>query len=140
MTSRVSLLAELPSWVHMHVAGRADLPHLLREARLCVIPRPITAYTNIVVPVKMWDYLSFGKPIVATGTHETGAVLRESGAAIVTGDSPEALADGMVALLLDKARAEDLARRARTVAESHDATWDARASTVLVALGIHSVT
>jgi glycosyltransferase involved in cell wall biosynthesis len=133
-------LVELPQWVQMHEAGRTDLPGLLREARLCVIPRPITEYTNMVVPVKLWDYLSFGKPIVATGTRETEAVLRATGAAIVTGDSPEALAEGMLVLLQDKARAEELARHARAFAESPVATWDARASTVLATLGMEPVT
>jgi glycosyltransferase involved in cell wall biosynthesis len=131
---RGKVLSETPGWLEMHHAGRDQIPELVRGARVCVIPRPITEYTNLAVPVKLWDYLSYGKPVVATATTETKAVLDESEAGIVTGDQPEALAAGIVTLLRDETRAGLLARRARAFALSPGATWDARAGTVVSAL------
>jgi glycosyltransferase involved in cell wall biosynthesis len=127
-------LAELPDWVELRQAARNALPDLLREARLCVIPRPITEYTDLAIPVKLLDYLSYGKPVVATAARETRAVLEASGAGILTGDSPAELAEGIRALLEDEDRAREMGRRARGFASSRDVTWDARARTVLSSL------
>ena len=129
-------LARLPNWVDLRQAGRAELPDLLREARMCVIPRPITEYTNLAVPVKLFDYLSMGKPIVATDTLETRALIEASGAGTVTPDTAEGLAGGILPILADERLARHFAKNARQYACSPEATWDARARTVLVTLGL----
>ncbi len=110
------------------------MPELLRPTRLCVIPRPITEYTDLAVPVKLWDYMSLGKPIVATATTETRAILTASGAGLVTGDSSSEIAGGLVTLLEDSDLARALGLRGRSFAVLNSSTWDARAQTVLSAL------
>jgi hypothetical protein len=91
-------LAVLPPYVEFHQASRDELPDLLADARACVIPRRISAYASMVLPVKMWDYLSFGKPIVATSPTEADQILCQSGAAVLTSDTPEGLAEVLRAL------------------------------------------
>jgi len=127
-------MARLPDWVEILQAGRAELPDLLRDARVCVIPRPITAYTNLAVPLKLWDYLSMGKPVVATNATETAGIVAASGGGIVTPGTPEGLAAGLLEVLSDESLAAAMAARARAFACSPDATWDARAATVLGAM------
>ena len=61
-------------------AARAELPGLLAPARVCVLPLPINDYTNLAVAVRLLEYLGFGKPIVATDTTETRAILAAAGA------------------------------------------------------------
>ena len=124
-------LTQLPDWVQIRQAGRAELPALLKDARLCVIPRPITEYTNLAVPLKLWDYLSMGKPVVATNATETAKILSASGGGIVTPDTAEGLAAGLSKLLLDEKLATEMAVRARAFACSPDSTWDARAARIL---------
>jgi glycosyltransferase involved in cell wall biosynthesis len=132
--AQAARLAPLPDWVELRQAGRDEVPELLRPARLCVIPRPITEYTDLAVPVKLWDYMSLGKPIVATATAETRAVLLASGAGLVTGDLPTEIAEGLLTLLRDADQATDLGARGRRFALLDTSTWDARAQTVLAAL------
>lgn len=127
-------LAHLPEWVEIRQAGRAELPALLKDARLCVIPRPITDYTNLAVPLKLWDYLSMGKPVVATEATETAKIISASGGGIVTSDTPEGMAVGLLKLLEDEKLATEMAVRARAFACSPSATWDARAATILQAM------
>jgi glycosyltransferase involved in cell wall biosynthesis len=124
-------LARLPDWVETRQAGRAEIPDLVKDARLFVIPRPITTYTDLAIPLKLWDYLSMGKPIVATEAVETAKILSASGGGIVTPATPRGLADGLLELLRDQELANAMASRARAFACSPANTWDARAATII---------
>ena len=128
----------LPPYVESRQSGRSGLAELLAEARVCVIPRPITAYSDLAVPVKLVDYLSLGKPVVATAAAETEAILKTSGAGIATPDTPAGLAEGLLAVISNDDLARRLSANARAYACSPEATWDARAVTVLAALGLVS--
>ncbi|MGH2455815.1 MAG: glycosyltransferase [Candidatus Limnocylindria bacterium] len=128
--------APLPEWVDVRQANREGLERLLAPARACVIPRPINAYTDLVRPVKISDYLAFGKPILATATAETRAMLEPSGAALFVADSPSAIAAGLVRLLVEPELAETLASQARALATAESMTWDHRAGVILGALGL----
>ena len=128
--------AELPPYVELRPSARDGLAGLLADARVCVIPRPINPYSNLAMPIKLWDYLSLGKPIVATAATETAGILAASGAGIATPDTPEGLAGGLLQVLADAGLARRLAANARTFAMSTEATWDARALTVLRTLDV----
>ena len=69
------------------------------------------------LPMKVFDYLAAGRPIVATDcpTHRT--VLDESRARLVE-PAPEAMAASIVELLLDPDQAAGIARAARHYAQS----------------------
>ena len=121
---------ELPDFATTHRSARDGLAELLAPARVCVIPRPINPYSNLAVPVKLWDYLSFGKPIVATAATETVAILAASSAGIATPDTPDDLAAGLLRVLADEGEAERLANHARLFAMDASNTWDARARLV----------
>jgi glycosyltransferase involved in cell wall biosynthesis len=126
----------LPPYVRSQRSSRDGLADLLRDARLCVIPRPVNEYSSLAVPIKLWDYLSLGKPVVATAATETAGILSASGGGIATSDTPEDLADGLLRLLKDEPEAARLSANARAFACAPESTWDARARTVLRTLGI----
>ena len=126
----------LPGYVQTQRSSREGLPEVLRSARLCVIPRPINAYSNLAVPIKLWDYLSLGKPVVATAATETASILAASGAGIATPDTAEGLAEGLLQLLTDPHEASRLAANARTFACAPGATWDDRARVAIESLGL----
>ena len=123
-----------PAWLRHERADRARLWVLLADARVCVIPRPITAYTDLAVPIKLTDYLSLGKPIVATACHETELILLETGAGLVVDDNPTSLAGAIIRVLQHDDLAETLAFAARRYAVDPEQTWDARARRVISAL------
>jgi glycosyltransferase involved in cell wall biosynthesis len=126
----------LPEWVEVIQARRDSMADLLRPSRVCVLPLPIDRYTDLAVAVRLLDLLGFGKPIVATDTSETRALIAASQAGILTQDTPAGLAQGILAVLDDDGLARSLAANARSYARSPEATWDARALTVLQTLGL----
>jgi len=93
---------------------REEMAAYLALADVLVSPR---AYGGNL-PLKIFDYLAAGRPIVATDipTHRT--VLAEDRAVLVAPQT-EALAAGILAVLTDPALARRLAEAARTYAQVH---------------------
>ena len=54
---------------------------------------------RLAYPAKIWDYMSVGLPIVANDVGGWSRFIRESEAGILTDDSPQGLANGVVSLL-----------------------------------------
>jgi glycosyltransferase involved in cell wall biosynthesis len=122
---------ELPAWVDVVAADRRDLPRLLAPARACVIPRPINRYTDLARPVKLVDYLSLGKPVVATRAAETAALLAPSDAGLLVADDAAAIAAGVLAVLRDATLAGRLSAAARALAVAPGSSWDDRAAEIV---------
>jgi glycosyltransferase involved in cell wall biosynthesis len=93
---------------------RSEMAAYLAMADVLVSPR---AYGGNL-PLKIFDYLAAGRPIVATDipTHRT--VLTEDRAVLVA-PRTDALAAGILALLQDELRAARLSRAARAYADEH---------------------
>ncbi|HWM89220.1 MAG TPA: glycosyltransferase family 4 protein [Thermoanaerobaculia bacterium] len=90
------------------------LPAYLAMADVVVSPR--TYGDNL--PLKVFDYLTAGKPIVATDIPAHRSVLNEDRALLTGVWSPE-LARGIVRLLRDRPLASCLAANARSYAQEH---------------------
>jgi glycosyltransferase involved in cell wall biosynthesis len=91
----------------------AEIPAYLLACDVLVSPR--SRGTN--TPLKIYQYLRSGKPIVATRLLTHTQVLSDQ-TAILTGASPSEFAEGILAGLADPVRAEALGRRARELAET----------------------
>ncbi len=84
-------------------------------------------------PVKLFEYLGMGKPIVASEVGQQGEVIKhEHNGLLVPEKSPEALAEAIVRLYKDPELALQLGRQARIDAvEKHD--WKVNAETIVKA-------
>ncbi|NLG83999.1 MAG: glycosyltransferase family 1 protein [Firmicutes bacterium] len=64
---------ELPSGPNLHFLGHRDyrlLPDYLRAFDACLIPFRLSPLTAACNPIKLWEYLAAGKPVVATALPE----------------------------------------------------------------------
>ena len=95
-----------------------------------VIPRPRGAYNDLAVPIKLYEYLSYGRPLLVTDCTEQARVVNQSGAGIVMADDPDAMASAIRRLVT--APAEDLDAWS---AAAHDAaraaSWEHRARQIV---------
>jgi len=91
----------------------SEIPAYLLAADVLVSPR--SRGTN--TPLKIYQYLRSGKPIVATRLLTHTQVLSDQ-TAILTGVTPQEFAEGILAGLTDRARARELGARARELAET----------------------
>jgi glycosyltransferase involved in cell wall biosynthesis len=121
-------------WRRVQYVGRIPpdrVPELLGRARLGVLPlQPIPNY-RVAYPVKLFEYLAAGLPVVSTDvplwrdlleTYECGVC--------VPPDSPRRLAQAMTSLLDDDASARSMGERARRAAEQHY-SWQSQADALV---------
>ena len=129
-------LAALPEWVDAIESGREGLADALRPCRVCVLPLPVNAYTNLAVSVRLLDLIGYGKPVVATDTDESRRVIEASGAGTVCAATAQGLADAILPVLEGESLARRLAANARRYAVAPGSTWEARARLVIESAGL----
>jgi glycosyltransferase involved in cell wall biosynthesis len=131
------LLAELersPGWQRVRYLGRVGherIAELLAGAKVGVIPlHPIPNYVD-AYPVKLFEYMAAGLPIVATDVPRWRALLEQHGCGVcVPHDSPQRLAAAIEELLDDDARAREMGARGRRAVES-EYSWRSQADALL---------
>lgn len=90
-----------------------DVPAYLDAATLLASPRSVGTNT----PLKIYQYLRSGRPIVATRLRTHTQVLSDD-VAFLTDADPRAFADAILEALADAAKAEAVGARARALAET----------------------
>lgn len=90
------------------------VPELLRQADVLVLPNPASAIsTRYTSPLKLFEYMAAGRPIVSSDLPSIREVLRDGvNALLVTPGDPAALASAIDRLLKEPALASRLARAA----------------------------
>ena len=108
---------------------------LLPDVVATVIPRPRGAYNDLAVPVKLYDYLAYGRPMLVTDCIEQAAVVRRADAGIVTGDASEEMAEGMLTIAsANHAQLDQWSDNANREALAN--SWGLRAACILETLEI----
>jgi len=101
--------------------SHTQIPSFLAGASLLVLPNPgwskskeLAHYATFdTSPIKAFEYMASGKPIVATNLPSVREYLNEGNALLVEANNPEALAEGIKELLEDKTKAKRLAEQAK---------------------------
>jgi glycosyltransferase involved in cell wall biosynthesis len=136
---RIRTLADRVAPGRVTFAGLVEPPRvaaLLRQADVLVLPntpgRVSAAYTS---PLKLFEYMASGRPIVASDLPALREVLRpDENAVLVEAGNAGALAAGVARVLGDARLAARLAARARE--DVRDWTWDKRAERVEALLAL----
>lgn len=123
------------TWLRVVQAEGSEIDRLLPEVLATITPRRATPYNDLAVPIKVMEYLGYARPLIATETTETAAIVRGAGCGVVVPDTVEGLADGIAAVA--GASVDQLARwgeAARHAAEAN--SWDRRAEQILALLKV----
>ena len=101
---------------------------LLSRATVLVLPNPASAISShFTSPLKLFEYMAAGRPIVASDLPAVREVLTpDVHALLVPPGSTAALADGIRRILSDRGLGERLASAAVAAVEHY--TWDCRAT------------
>jgi glycosyltransferase involved in cell wall biosynthesis len=105
-----------------------EVAALLLRCQLLVLPNVRTTISErYTSPLKLFEYLAAGRPIIASDLPALREVLTDAvNALLVPPGDPVAMAGAMARLLADPVLGDRLARQARTDAASY--SWDARAT------------
>jgi glycosyltransferase involved in cell wall biosynthesis len=124
-----------PTWLRLVRAEGRDIDALLPQVLASITPRLRTPYNDLAVPIKVMEYLGYGRPLIVTDATETAAIVEAAGCGVIVADTPEGLATGIETVA--GATPDQLARwshAARRAAAAN--SWDARATRVLELLGV----
>lgn len=111
-------MAATYEWVEIGAAPYERLGLSLARATVLAIPHPANDYMDVALPVKLFDSMAAGRPLVVTPRHETATIVRGGDIGIVTaGDDPASIADACTRLLRDEDLAHRMGERARELAE-----------------------
>ena len=125
----------LPGWLRVVRAEGRQIDALLPGVRATITPRRRTPYNDLAVPIKVMEYLGYGRPLIVTDTVETAAIVKAAECGLVVPDTAQGLAGGIAAVAMapdDQLTRWGDAARSAAVANS----WDARAASVLELLGV----
>ena len=84
-----------PAWMRVERAEGTAIAALLPDVLATVIPRPRNAYNDLALPIKLFDYLAYGRPLLVTDCVEQARVVNDASAGIVTSDDVPAMADAI---------------------------------------------
>ena len=93
---------------------RETIPNFLNIADVLISPRDLVGN----FPLKVFDYMAAGKPIVATDSPSHRSILDDNSAMLVAPNS-DALADGIIRLYLNPDIAKQISKDALRFAQNH---------------------
>lgn len=117
---------------HLGVRPHSQVPGYLAALDVCLLPHLVTQFTKSLDPLKLYEYLAAGRPVVATPV-ENAPDLEEHVAVAKTAEDFVAEAE--------RAMAEDSPQRQAARREAvAGATWDARAEEIETWLAVKPAT
>lgn len=124
-----------PAWLEVVRGGDQEILGLLPRVLATVTPRLRTPYNDLSVPIKVLEYLGYGRPMIVTDATETAAIVEAAGSGIVVPATTDGLANGIVSVAeASAAQLHRWADAARTAAAA--SSWDMRAAEILELLGV----
>ena len=95
---------------------REDLENILSYSKIgIIIPKPVKRYkTNY--PVKLFEYMAAGIPVIASKFGETAKFVKEAGCGIlVNPEDPEEVAEAIKKVLSEPERSEKMGKDGRKI-------------------------
>ena len=90
----------------------AEAPHYINAMDVCVAP--FLALRGETSPLKLFDYMACGRPVVVSDIPSIKGLIEKSGAVVpVPPEDPKALAEAIIALLVDEPQRRHLGERGR---------------------------
>lgn len=111
-------------------APRGDVPKYLSAADVLVIPNSsLYEETKLFTsPMKLFEYMSSGRPIVASATPTMREILNENNAILIEPDSPKALKEGILKIFQNNNLARLIAENSKKDVQNY--TWLKRAEKI----------
>lgn len=116
-------------WLNIHHVSGERIAELYRTSDFGVIPLYRDAYNNLAMPVKLFEYLSYRLPVIATHCNEMSRFVNENNCGLVCKDTPESLAESIETLITAPGLYDRLSEGASQAIHAGN-SWDDRAATV----------
>ncbi len=106
-------------WIEIGTAPYERLSAELGRATVLCIPHPPNRYMDVALPVKLFDSMAAGRPLVVTPRLETARIVAEAGAGAVAGGETAAdLAEAISSVLHDDITAQRFGTNGRSFVQA----------------------
>jgi glycosyltransferase involved in cell wall biosynthesis len=119
-----------PSWLRVERGGPDEIIALLPGVLATIQPRHRSPYNDLAVPIKVMEYLAYGRPLLVTDCLEQARIVRDADAGIVVADDPRSMADGLARLATAPGEALDRWSSNATAAARAN-SWSRRAERIV---------
>ena len=102
---------ELPQWLEVHHASGKALEPLYARADAGLLALGYNEYSHLCIGIKLFQYISYGLPVVSTNVETMGKIIRENHFGELAEPDPQSYADAIRRLLDDDEKRADYRRR-----------------------------
>lgn len=106
-------------WLNVYHAYGDQLKEIYKFADVAIIPRKKNVYNDFAVPVKLFEYLSYGLPIISTNCNAQAEVIEKDELGIIVKDNAESLAEGIIYFQNEKQRTHHAQKVKEALEKSH---------------------
>lgn len=118
---------------HDDVFYSTNAKDFFKACYLTVIPHPHHVYYHTTLPVKLFDSLACGRPVVSTNCKETAKILLDYRCGVVADFNAESLAEKIIQLLANRDEASEMGKNGRRLIEEIY-NWDNMAKKIIKAV------
>lgn len=94
--------------------SHSEVPHFIAVADIGVSPVPPLSFYKVTCPVKMLEYMSMAKPVIANSEiFEHKKILEQSGGGILVPFASEAFAEALIEMLDNPERRAEMGRKGK---------------------------
>lgn len=122
-------LGQIPLWLKVAHASGDELKQYYEKADVAIFPRQQNVYIDISMPVKLYEYVSFGKPVISTKRKGPKDFVEGEKCGLICGDSSDEIAEAVEKFYTDEALRMQLYANVKPAAEKNQ--WTSRASKVI---------
>lgn len=119
---------------HVEFLGWVSLKEMvqaIQSADVGIVAQKSSLYSNLVHTNKMYEYIAFGKPVLASRLQSVAAYFPNDALEYFTPADPNSLAEGIINLYQDPTRRQTLVQNAQTLYNQY--RWDTQKSIYLSA-------
>lgn len=120
-SSLLELYKDKP-WLNVYHSSGQELKDIYSKVNLAIIPRKIDFYMDFAMPVKLFEYISYELPIVATNCKEVANFINNNKIGVVVEDNIESLSEVLLNINI-----KDILRYTENVrVVKENSTWNNR--------------
>ena len=113
-------------WLKLYHASGKELSEIYSKANLAIIPRKIDFYMDFAMPVKLFEYISYELPIVATRCKEVAKFIEDNEIGIVIDDNIDSIYEALIKI--DMKTILEYTENVRLTKENN--TWNKRVNQI----------
>jgi glycosyltransferase involved in cell wall biosynthesis len=108
----------LQSLIHFPgILPREEIPRLFSESILGIAPLKKLQSLEYAAPTKVYEYMACGIPFIGCGSGEIQEIAENSGAGIIAENSPEGIANAILALVNNQKKRDEMGSSGRKFVE-----------------------